>query len=118
MVSGKPKPGSSLAEIHPDVARQAFGWDPASVTFKSNQKKSWICNFGHVWDAVVSHRTRGQGCPFCSGRRLLAGFNDLATLHPELAKEADGWDPTDFTSESISKNAWCCSKGHIFEVII
>jgi hypothetical protein len=38
--------------------------------------------------------------------------------HPGLALKADGWDPTDFTSESISKNAWCCSKGHIFEVII
>ncbi|MEE0582298.1 MAG: zinc-ribbon domain-containing protein [Adlercreutzia sp.] len=25
------------------------------------------------------------GCPYCSGRKVLAGFNDLATTHPDIA---------------------------------
>lgn len=28
-------------------------------------------------------------CPYCTGRKVLAGFNDLASLFPKLAKE---WD--------------------------
>ena len=26
--------------------------------------------------------------------KVLTGFNDLATTHPELAMQAEGWDPT------------------------
>ena len=27
----------------------------------------------------------GLGCPYCSGRKVLAGYNDLATTHPDIA---------------------------------
>jgi hypothetical protein len=33
----------------------------------------------------------------------LQGFNDLATTHPELAKEAFGWDPTKVSRGSAKK---------------
>ena len=118
MVSGKPKPGSSLAEINPDVARQAHGWNPATVTFKSNQKKSWICDFGHIWDAVVSHRTRGQGCPYCSGHRAIVGVNDLATTHPLVAAQANGWDPTTVKAGSKTRLEWICSDGHTWTAAV
>ena len=26
-----------------------------------------------------------SGCPYCSGRKVLAGYNDLATTHPGIA---------------------------------
>tara|TARA_Y100001968_G_C18737284_1_gene427251 strand:+ start:153 stop:272 length:120 start_codon:yes stop_codon:yes gene_type:complete len=29
--------------------------------------------------------------------KLVVGINDLATLHPEVAAEADGWDPKTIT---------------------
>ena len=32
-----------------------------------------------------------QRCPYCTNRKVLAGFNDLATLEPAVAKE---WHPT------------------------
>ena len=32
------------------------------------------------------------------------GVNDLATLHPEVAAEADGWDPSTVTSGSNKKD--------------
>ena len=32
--------------------------------------------------------------------KLVVGINDLATLHPEIASEADGWDPKTITPGS------------------
>ena len=40
------------------------------------------------------------------------GVNDLATLHPEIAAEADGWDPKTITPGSNKKMPWKCKEGH------
>tara|TARA_Y100001968_G_scaffold90458_1_gene81396 strand:+ start:318 stop:443 length:126 start_codon:yes stop_codon:yes gene_type:complete len=32
------------------------------------------------------------------------GINDLATLHPELAAEADVWDPSNYLPKSHKRN--------------
>jgi hypothetical protein len=40
------------------------------------------------------------------------GFNDLATTHPEVAKEADGWDPTQVIAGTNKRLKWRCSEGH------
>ncbi len=114
MVSNKPKSGRSLAETHPELAAQAHDWDPRTVKSKSNQRKSWICDFGHVWTTVVSHRTRGHGCPICSNHQVLAGFNDVATTHPIVAQQAYGWDTTKYVSGSRARLEWICSDGHIW----
>ena len=63
-------------------------YDPEKIGFRSKKEASWICELGHLWEAVISTRTaRGDGCPYCSGKRVLAGFNDLATTDEKLAKE-------------------------------
>ncbi len=102
----------SLAETHPEVAAQAFGWDPNTVTHGSNMKRQWKCSIGHEWSAQINNRVNGTGCPICSNQRVLAGFNDLATTHPELATEADGWDPTNVLSGTDKKYNWKCSNAH------
>jgi len=58
---------NDLKFLHPDIAEQADGWDPTTVTAKSGQKKSWKCLLGHNWDAVVANRTppTNSGCPVC-----------------------------------------------------
>lgn len=65
---------NDLATKFPDIAKQ---WHPTlngdltpdQVTPGSNKKVWWICNEGHVWDAVINNRTRkGYGCPICAGR--------------------------------------------------
>ena len=38
----------------------------------------------------MNNRSKGQSCPYCSHRKVLSGFNDLATTHPELV--ASEWD--------------------------
>ena len=48
--------------------------------------------------------------------KLIPGKNDLATLHPELAAEADGWDPSTVTEGSEKRMPWKCNKGHKWEV--
>lgn len=104
---------NDLKTLHPELAKEANGWDPTKVRPGSNDKKKWLCQKGHVFEQVVANRTlQQQGCPYCSGRKVLPGFNDLATTHPELAKEASGWDPKSLSAGSHSKKAWKCKLGH------
>ena len=68
MPSGKPVQGvNDLATLHPEVAKEADGWDPSIVSYGTNNKMPWKCNEGHEWFATVASRT-GQkvGCPECA----------------------------------------------------
>ena len=103
-----------LSVTHPELVKEADGWNPNLVSYGSRQTLGWICSAGHQWNATPSHRTRGQGCPVCSGRTVLVGFNDLATTHPILAKQSDGWDPTKFSKGARDYLPWLCELGHKF----
>ncbi len=111
---------SDLASLFPDVAKDADGWDPRDVMSRSDMNLSWRCNLGHSWMARVASRTaaKPQGCPYCSGKRVLSGFNDLASLFPEVAIEADGWDPSAVTAGSRKKLAWKCENGHRWKAVV
>ena len=106
----------SLALTHPDLASQADGWDPGVVSFASGKNLDWRCEFGHIWNALMGNRAKGSGCPFCANKAVLPGFNDLATTHPELASEADGWDPTKISFGNGKKHQWKCHLGHTWEI--
>jgi hypothetical protein len=90
---------------------------PSDVTAGSNKRAWWLCREGHEWEATVNHRSRGRGCPYCSGNTVTPGVNDLAASFPQVAKE---WHPTkngEKTPEMIAKGShyraeWICSKGH------
>jgi hypothetical protein len=104
---------TDLLTINSELASEAFGWDPREVSPGSEKKLKWKCMRGHIWEAVVYSRTAKTGCPFCSNQKVLVGFNDLATTHPQLALEADGWNPATVTSGSSNKNyLWKCQEGH------
>ena len=106
---------NDLATTHPNIAAEAFGWDPTSVVAGSNLKKKWKCPEGHTYSSVVASRTgRTSGCSICINRELLVNFNDLATTHPELAKEADGWDPRTVLAGSKVRKSWHCIRGHTY----
>ena len=110
-----------LSVTHPDIAKQAFGWDPSQFKASDSHKRNWRCSKGHEFLAASSQRTRpdkSSGCPYCSGKRVLKGLNDLATTHPEFAQFAHDWDPTRYSAGSAVKVNWICSKGHVFDMRI
>lgn len=109
---------NDLATVDPDLAAEAHGWDPVEVLPFSHEKKSWKCPFDHVYEAKVADRSNGNGCPFCAGRRVLVGFNDLLTVEPEIGLEASGWDATSVTARSNKKMHWKCKLGHEWDATI
>lgn len=109
----------SLAESHPEIANEAFGWDPSEITPGSGQKLSWKCKRGHHWEAIVGNRTkRNDSCPYCSGKKAIKGETDLETLFPLLAKQANGWDPREITPGSGQKLSWKCTQGHVWSAVV
>ncbi|WP_095674337.1 zinc-ribbon domain-containing protein [Candidatus Planktophila versatilis] len=111
-----------LSVTHPELAKEADGWDPSLITFGVNKNLPWICSADetHSWEASPNKRTSGRGCPYCSGNRVISGKTDLLTVYPELALEANGWDPSRFSTKSDKRVSWICSKNslHIWEASI
>ncbi|MCB9772233.1 MAG: hypothetical protein H6754_06745 [Candidatus Omnitrophica bacterium] len=72
----RPTLETCLANLNPRLAKE---WNyaknqnlnPSDVTLGSNKKVWWVCTRGHEWQAVVSKRSIGRGCPYCSGRRKI-----------------------------------------------
>ncbi len=108
-------PGKNdLKTTHPKIAAEAFGWDSWTVTAGVGESKDWKCYLGHIYRAKVAHRSAGSGCPYCANRKVLPGFNDLLTTHPQIAAQAFEWDPQTVTHGSGKRLKWRCSQGHIF----
>ncbi len=111
---------TDLQTLHPDVAKEADGWNPCLVTIKSHKKLKWKCSKGHQWNSRVADRTppESNGCPYCAGRLPIIGETDLLTLRPDVAAEADGWDPRQVTIGCNEKKTWVCLKGHRWSTFI
>jgi hypothetical protein len=104
---------NDLLSTHPRIAEEAVGWKPNKFHGGSKLKKKWKCPLGHTYLALISTRTRtNSGCHYCSNLKVLNGFNDLLTTHPNLAAQADGWDPKKVIAGSHKRVAWKCSEGH------
>jgi len=120
--SGKrPSKGKNLQVAYPDLAKEwhptkNVGLTPRDVTPRSGKKVWWICGKGHEWEATISHRSQGSGCPYCSGNRV-CDDNCLETINPMLSEQ---WHPTknntltprDVAPMSKTKVWWICRKGH------
>lgn len=66
-------------------------YSPYEITPKTSKRAWWLCEQGHEWESKVLSRANGSGCPFCSGSKVLTGFNDLVTTHPDISAQ---WHPT------------------------
>ena len=116
---------NDLQTKHPELAKQ---WHPTkngklkpTDVVSSYKKEVWWYfpyndlntgkHFDFEWSASVWNRVQSSGCPFLSGNRAWPGFNDLQTLHPDIAKQ---WHPTkngklkptDVTSKCSEKVWW------------
>ncbi len=117
---------NDLETKYPDIAKQ---WNyeknmmgPSEVTSKSNRNVWWTCDKGHEWQSTVARRVKNKaGCPFCSKQKLLPGFNDLLTVHPQIASEwhpvLNGYlQPWEVIDGSKLEIWWMCDKGHEWKV--
>lgn len=123
---------NSLAYVYPDLIKE---WHPTKngnltpdkINKASRYKVWWLCPKGHAYQMIVSNRTRPEkvetngkivkrhGCPYCSGKKILIGYNDLQSLYPEVAKE---WHPQkngDFMPDMVTPGShkkvwWKCNK--------
>ena len=100
-----------------------LGHIPTTLTVGMARKVWWKCSQGHEWEARISHRQNGAGCPYCSGLRAIKGENDLQTVNPDLAKEwnyekNEGLTPSDVLPNSNKKVWWKCKNGHEWKVAI
>ena len=109
---------NDLLSQRPDLVQE---WDyekngnitPESVTVSSDRTVSWKCSkCGYPWETRIADRSKGSGCPHCAGKVAIAGFDDLKTLHPEIAID---WDydrneegPTEFRPGSNKDVNWKC----------
>lgn len=104
-------------EWHPTLNRDKT---PDSTLTGGRQKVWWLCEEGHHWEAGIYTRKVGRGCPYCSFKRLWPGFNDLATIDPDLAAE---WHPTrngDLSPRDVMSSVakvvwWMCPQGHEYQ---
>ena len=118
----------SLLQNNPSLAKE---WNyekngeltPDDIISTSNKRVWWKCSNGHEWEASICKRNNGTGCPYCSNRKVLKGYNDLETKFPQIAKE---WnyerngklEPSQVIYGSYKKVWWKCPKGHEWEAVI
>lgn len=96
-----------------------LGIYPDKLSYSSNLYVWWKCNKGHSWNTMVCTRTLDKcGCPICSNKKVLVGYNDLASQQPQLVEE---WDfdkngdllPSQVVVSSQKKVWWkCLNCGH------
>lgn len=127
---------NSIFEMVHDIVKD---WDydkngdlhPKNVAWKSGKDIWWKCDNDHSYQMKpnikikINKKTkelRISDCPYCTGQRILSGYNDLATTHPELMKE---WDfdkntinPSEVRYGSDKKAWWKCSLNHSWEATI
>ena len=112
-----------MATENPDLASE---WNyekndlnPNEIGSKSKKSVWWKCKNGHEWQQVIEVRNRGIGCPYCNGKKITKGENDLLSKYPRIAKE---WDytkndkkPDEVFPSSSKMFWWICPKGHSYK---
>ena len=123
---------NDLRTTHPEIARE---WNkerngdlkPTDVIANSNKRVWWKCKEGHEWFGLIANRARkgkaDPGCPYCSGRKVLAGYNDLATTHPGIAamwhpRMNKRLKPTGVQAVSRKPAWWRGECGHVYQMAV
>ncbi len=123
-----PPPGRSLADKMPNLAKE-WAYDlnapltPEHFGPSANKSAWWRCKQGHTWKSVIQQRTfRQSGCLRCS-LQTAPSENNLAVIHPHLAKEWHSQKNGNMRPETIFPKSnlkawWICKKGHEWQAVI
>lgn len=111
--------------MHPELAKE---WSERNLPLtpdKLPEKKTgmfwWKCpDCGEEYKAWIQSRINGSKCPYCSGRKIKAGLNDLPTTDPDIAAEWDNERNGDITPKQIFRTSrkiywWKCPHGHSWQ---
>ena len=106
---------NDLRTTHPKIARE---WNkerngdlkPTDVIANSNKRVWWKCK-------------ADPGCPYCSGRKVFASYNDLATTHPGIAamwhpRMNKRLKPTGVQAVSRKLAWWRGECGHVYQMAV
>lgn len=113
---------NDFATSHPDLAKE---WDTVKngsikanmVAPHSDKKVYWLCKHGHSYQSTIKSRTQGHGCLICSGKQVQKGYNDLASINPDLAAEWNIEKNGDLSPDMVTPHSgkyvfWKCKYGH------
>ena len=100
-----------------------LGYNPNQMLRYSNKRVWWKCQNGHKWESIICNRTKGRGCPYCAGQKVVIGYNDLQTINPILSQEwnhekNNGLTPADVMPNSNKKVWWKCPQDHEWQAIV
>lgn len=118
---------NDLATTHPDLAGEWHselngGLRPQEVISGRTNKFAWQCPIGHDYWKTIQKRKMGQGCPVCSGRKVVRGINDLGTTHPSLVAEwhpvLNALVPTEVSAGSEAQIQWLCPARHCYGAMV
>ena len=101
---------NDLQTLYPSIAKS---WHPTKngdllpsiISPGSGKKIWWICKNGHEWQAPVARRVKGVGCPVCSNKKVLQGYNDLATTEPDLSLQWNYEKNNGLTPQMITRGS-------------
>ncbi len=106
--------GTVALDIAKEWSDKNLPQTPEQYAAHSPRYAWWKCRTCHQeWRARIADRVDGHGCPVCSGAKLVAGINDLATEFPVIAKEWSAKNaraPNEYWSRATDNVWWHCGK--------
>ena len=108
-----------VSDFESQCPYESYFWDytknqcnPWEVS-KSNGKKFWfVCEEGHSFGSrLYNISIQRSWCPYCAGKLVIPGVNDLLTTYPDIASQLDpsyGYDPSVIATYSNKKVHWQC----------
>ena len=118
-ICGKKQSGKTQRKTNEEFVRQLRKINdkitPLTQYIMRNQCMDFMCQYGHIWAARPQEVLHGSGCPYCAGKKVLIGFNDIATTSPEifavLANKEDGYKFTGCSNKRVDFK--CPECGHV-----
>lgn len=117
---------NDLLTCFPELVKSEWDWvrndknglKPDEITKTSCIKTWWRCKqCRNSFKMSPSDRNRGRGCPYCAGRKVMKGFNDLASCYPKLVKYEWDYEKNEISPDEITygvrkKTWWHCAAYH------
>lgn len=119
---------NDVSTVSPELAKE---WhptrnniDPSKISIGSKKNVWWLCSKGHEWKQTPNGRQH-LGCPICSNKQILIGYNDLQSTRPDIAArwhhtKNETHKTTSVTAGSSKKVWWSCptNESHYFQMTV